>query len=322
VVGSSGVPWFEAHLRAARRALDGGDPRPALGLLAQTRSHPELRAHHVDELTRRPHLRGSPLPVLHAHAERHPDDPDGLLLLGAALGEAAWEARGADLIKRTSAEQVRGMLHYAGLARQALGRAAALLPSDPVPWCQLLTCAMAASAHPGEGDAVWAEIVARGGGDLFGANCTRLTSLTRKWHGSQRECSDFARRRTRDLPPGHPLLALVPLAHVEALLDLVLKPGQRYVQIWRMMRLLRGSRAELDAASQRLLDGTDDYLHHPGTRAAHHAFACAYHESGIHDRARPHLLRSGEGSAGWPWGYFGGDEEFARARLAAGLSAS
>lgn len=310
--------WYDERLRAARGALVARDAGPALALVGEVRVHPDWRAHYVSFLSRPGE---AVLPALRDEMSRDPDNPDVCLLIGTALSVAAGDARGSDLYVNTSQEQRRGLRYFSGQARQALHRAAKLLPSDPVPWCELMNCAMATTDYPGEVADMWAEVLNRGGAYLYRANTIRLLTLTRKWGGSEKECFDFARGRTRDLPPGHPMLALIPLAHIEALSERLMT-GNTATRIWHVLRYLKNGavRAEVDAASHRLLAGSDHFAHHPSSAAAHQAFACVYHRAEANERARPHLERGGEQSADWPWVYFGdGDEQFTRARAAAGL---
>jgi hypothetical protein len=74
-------------------------------------------------------------------------------------------------------------------------------------------------------------------------------------------------------------------------------------------------RTEVDAASDRLLAGADQYADHPWSMAAHQVFAALYQDIPAHERARPHLERGGPRPMPWPWGYFGDEvEKFAAAR--------
>ncbi|WP_328467978.1 hypothetical protein OHA21_50500 [Actinoplanes sp. NBC_00393] len=309
--------WAGDPYRQARIALQHGDPTPALGLLAAARGDATYRIHAICWL-----VDGvvPQLPLLETRLGQDPWNPDLWLLVGAVQQEAAWDARGADRIANTSEDQIRGLLHHMTRARSSLRRAAELLPDDPAPWFQLMSCAMAAKSYPGEMHDMWKELVQRGGDVAYQANRLRLVCLTEKWHGSEAECFAFARERTRDLPPGHPLHALVPLAHVEAYVEL--RSADRVTtRVWAAIRYLskRPVKTEIDQASDRLLAGSDAFAGHPASREAHQAFACVYADNGDLDRARHHLIRSGD-EATWPWTYFGDkDELFERARVRAGL---
>ena len=309
--------WTGDPYRQARIALQHGDSGPALALLAASRGDPTSRIHAicwlVDGVVPR-------LPQLETELGRDPWNPDLWLLAGAVQQEAAWNARGADRIANTSTEQIRGLRHHMTRARESLRRAAELLPDDPAPWFQLMSCAMAAQAYPNEPHDMWQELVQRGGDVAYQANRLRLVSLTAKWHGSEEACFAFARERTQGLPLGHPLYALIPLAYVEAYVELRIS-DRVLTRVWAALRYLgkRSVRAEVDEASDRLLSGADAFAGHPASREAHQAFACVYADCGDLQRARWHLERSGD-EATWPWTYFGDEDElFDRARERAGL---
>ncbi|WP_433611425.1 hypothetical protein ACQP2P_44230 [Dactylosporangium sp. CA-139114] len=310
------LAWSDERLETAMRALLHRDARPGLALLAATRSDPHRRALYVEVLGS---VGEHALRDLRALAQEG-EDPDRWLLLGAALSSAAASARGADIISRTSDEQIEGMLNLAGHARTALRRAAHLAPADPVPWSELFRCAMGAVEHDRELDEVFAQVERRAP-DLYNANIWRLVSLTRKWYGSQEQALTYARGRTEPLPAGHPLWALVAYAHIEGLVDLTMR-GNVLSRFWRYTRYTSNKtvRAEVDAASDRLLADAHRFADHPATRPAHQAFATFYYQATVPERARPHLERGGPRPAVMPWGYFGDHAEvFAVARKEAGL---
>jgi hypothetical protein len=81
---------------------------------------------------------------------------------------------------------------------------------------------------------------------------------------------------------------------------------------------LKKQRAEVDAASDRLLAGADG---HPHSLWAHQIFAMYYYAGLATDRLAPHIARCGERAMRWPWSCFGDAEErfaWARARVAKG----
>ncbi|GIJ49838.1 hypothetical protein Val02_67240 [Virgisporangium aliadipatigenens] len=311
------LAWSDERLEAAMRALTRRDARPALAALAATRDDPHRRALYIEVLGT---AGESALHELRTLAKEH-EDPDRWLLLGAALASAAASARGADVISRTSEEQIEGMLELGGHARRALRTAARLAPADPVPWSVLLGCAMGAVEHDGELDQIYAE-VRRRSTDLYPAEITRLMSLTRKWYGSQQQAVDFARAGTAHLPPGHPLWALVAFAHVEGMVDISMR-GNAITRFWRFARFTSDKRirAEVDAAADRLLVDPRTFADHPATLSAHQVFAAFYYVTSVPERARPHLERGGPRPAYLPWVYFGEQAEtFALARKEAGLA--
>ncbi|MEV6305744.1 hypothetical protein AB0M02_40445 [Actinoplanes sp. NPDC051861] len=313
--------WHPDPYRNARIALQQGDTAPALHLLAAARGDAEARIHALCSLSRNTIPR---LPQLEAQLGQDPWNPDLWLLVGTLQEESAWKARGAAVMSETSRAQVDGLMHHMTRARESLHRAAELLPEDPAPWRRLMGCAMAAGKYSGEVHDMWAELVKRGGDISYDANRLRLVTLTGKWHGSEAECFAFARERTRDLPPGHPMHALVPLAHVEAYIELR-SDDNVFTRVRAALRYFsrKEVRREVDAASDRLMAGADAYAAHPASPEAHQAFAFVFNDRGDIKRSRPHLERSGD-EADWPWVYLSDDDEsedqlLDRARMRAGL---
>jgi hypothetical protein len=310
--------WVDDDLARAARAVLVGDCQPALDLLAVSRGDVQRRELYAGVLGAVGQRRRADLREM---VEVDDGDADRWLLLGSALIAAAWTARGADVADRMTPDQVDGLVELSGQARTALRRAVKLDPDDAVPWSVLMRCALGAPEEPEEVGRAFARAT-RLAPQLFGAHCSRLTSLTRKWYGSMPEAFAFARERTADLPPGHPLHALIALAHIEGWVDGAMR-GNVVGRVWRTMRYFKnaGVRAEVDAASDRLLAGADDFTDHGSSMSAHQMFAALYHEAEDPMRLRPHLERGGPGPTTWPWGYFGDHiEVYAAARTAAGLA--
>ncbi|GAA1955817.1 hypothetical protein [Amycolatopsis minnesotensis] len=306
-----------AALSNAGKALRAGDAAPARALLAGTRSQPDRREHQVGELGK---AGAEQLESLGGLLEEHPGDPDLLLLLGAALAAAAGKARGSAVASALSGNQVRDMFSLGQEARQHLHAATEAAPEDPVPWSVLMRLAQFAPGHDGEWREAFAEVTKRAP-LLYRANVTALACLTRKWHGSEAEQVAFARERAAAVPDGHPVLALVPLSHIESYVDGLMR-GNAVVRIGRVLtqrRLKkRRAKAEVNAASERLLNSP---LPHPSAPDAHQTFAVYYHRVRDTERLRAHLERSGTKVAEFPAGYFGDHVKlFAEARAAAGLA--
>lgn len=298
------------------RALPSGDLTPAFDLLAATRAQPHRRALAVEVLGA---AGTAVLPALRAAVRERPDDVNRLLVLGSAQSSAAWVARGAAYAEHTSDDQFRGLVDLTRQARSTLRRAAEADPDDPAPWCAMMPGALGAPEHDDEAAKVFAEAESRVP-DVFGVVHRRLQTLAEKWYGSHDEMFAFARARTEALPDGHPLWSLVPVAHIEVHIA-NLSNGNLLKRFWRAMTYLGKARAEVNAASDRLLAGPDD---EPNSLAAHQMFAVFYHEADHDDdqaRFAAHLARSGDRAARWPWGYFGEPDVLftaARAKVAGG----
>jgi hypothetical protein len=304
--------------RQARNALRHGDTGPALSLLAASHGDPEARIHAITTLATEKNL--PMLPRLEAQLGQDPWNQDLWLLVGALQQDAAWTARGAARMSDTSEAQIGGLRHHMTRARESLRRAAELRPEDPAPWHQLMGCAMAAQLTRDEPHEMWKELVQRGGDVSYEACRLRMVTLTQKWHGSQEQCFAFARERSQGAPAGHPLHALVPLAHVEQFVELR-SADSVFTRVKAVFRYFNGRdvRQEVDAAAERLVAGADLFAAHPASPAAHQAFAFVYDDRSDVKRSRYHLERGGDEPI-WPWGYFGDDYEvWDKARMQAQL---
>jgi hypothetical protein len=316
VVETIDLAWSDPALEVALWALVRGETQPALDLLAATQAELDRRELYVEVLGEAGQKRLADLRQL---VNRDSDDVDRWLLYGSAIVNAAWTARGADVAERTTAAQFGGFIELTEQARAALRQAATLAPGDHVVWSSLMHCAHAIPAHDREQREFFAKAT-RDGQLLYGAHVSMLSSLTRKWYGSQQHVLEFARERTATLPDGHPLHALTAYAHIEGYLDGTMR-GSRLARIWRLMRYFNHKvvRAEIAAGSDRLL-ASDAYAAHPRFIAAHQAYAMVFHHAEDERRSAPHLMRSGTRPAYWPWAYFGEPaEEFAKAKRAAGI---
>ncbi|GAA1303362.1 hypothetical protein [Saccharothrix xinjiangensis] len=299
------LAWRDPDLEHAARALVVRDIAPALELLARD-APPDQRDLRVEVLGQA----GQDVLVDLDVAAEH--EPDRLLLLGSALNAAAWWARGALYAEHTTDEQLERFIDLTSRAREALRRATEAAPADSAPWSALMSCALGAPEREGEGGEVFAGVVARAP-DLVSAHERRLQGLAAKWYGSHEQMLDFARGRVVDLPNGHPLLALVPAAHIEVHLHDSTAPGM--IRRWRAMDYpgRRIVRAEVGAASDRLLAGGGTERAHARWIRANQVFAAYYNSvadvAGLkpEDAARlaRHVAEGGERPARWPWGYFG-----------------
>ncbi|USX49159.1 hypothetical protein [Lentzea sp. HUAS12] len=300
-------------LRAAI-ALVHGDLVPARDVLAATRDQPHRRELAADVLG----AAGTVvLPALVKAVRERPDDVDLVLLLGVAQAAEGWKSRGAAWAQDTTAEQFRGLEAFSRLARETLHRAAELAPDDAVPWSALMSVAVGAPRHRNEAAEVYDEVVRRVP-DMVNATLRRLQSTAEKWQGSRGEMSAFARGGVVNLPDGHPLLCLIPIAHIEVQL-LKEWTGNGMLQRWHELSAvyLRRQRAEVDAASDRLLAGPDG---HPHSLWAHQIFSVYYYEIRAKGRLAKHLVRGGERVMRWPWEYFGNpNDRFRKARALASL---
>ncbi|SER04453.1 hypothetical protein SAMN05216188_107183 [Lentzea xinjiangensis] len=315
--GDVDLAFDDDELLHALHALADGDLTPALGFLTATRDQPYRRELALDAFA----YAGSPvLPHLLAATEADPDNVQLLLLLGSAQVAVGWQARGARYADHTTDEQWAGLRDSTQQARRTLLRAAELDPDDVAPWAMLMAVALGAPLATREPADIYEEVHKRVP-DLVNATLRRLQSTAKKWYGSEEEMFAFARTGIADLPDGHPLLAMIAVAHIEKHLENYRTGGNKLKRLWRALTYLGKQRDEVNAASDRLLAGADD---HPHSRWGHQIFATYYLEADKEqdrDRFAQHMRRSGPLPMRWPWSYFGNHEkQFAKARAASGLT--
>ncbi|MEU7874189.1 hypothetical protein [Dactylosporangium sp. NPDC049140] len=310
--------FSDETLEKALSALaDDADPTAALELIVTTEDT-ATREHAVAILGAAGVTRIERLRELTA---QQPYLPERWLLLGAALSAAAWAVRENNHAKPVVTERLvqEQQVLVAG-ARSALRQAAALSRDDPVPWSELAGAVVCAPLHRTEVADVFKRACVLDS-DLYAAHTRHLTGLTHRWYGNQDKVIAFALVRTAERPDGHPLHALVALAHIEGYVDGLLH-GTVVGRFWRAWRYFADSkiRRETDTAADRLLAGHAEFATHPWTMHAHQAFAALYHQANEPGRARTHLELGGDRAAIWPWRYFGDPErQLATARKAAGL---
>jgi hypothetical protein len=313
------LAWSDPVLQRAAEALAGGAPASAQDLLSMT-TDPDRRELYAQVLGDAGQRRLKELREL--VDEAGDDDPHASLLLGSALGYAAWAARGAATIADTPEGQVQDLLRLARQSREMLNRAAALTPRDPASLVALMSVVKAAAADPEEPHRLYRQ-VAELHPDSFMGNHERLSMLCRKWYGSTEQMLAFMRDRVASLPDGHPLLSLAPQAYIEVWVDGWMR-GNIVGRIYRRFTYgplkRRAARAEVDRASDRMLAGAAAFPDHPRAVMAHQMFGAYYAHAGVRTKARVHLERGGERPSMWPWGYFGEPlDQLRNARRAAGL---
>ncbi|MEU9334718.1 hypothetical protein AB0D49_16360 [Streptomyces sp. NPDC048290] len=126
-------------------------------------------------------------------APGHQDDPDALLVAAQLAADRAWRSPArAELLAPVEA---------------LVTAAAEAVPRDPVPWRLALDRARGAHAGHTEFERLWTEAVRRSP-HHYGCHVAALKYLGASWHGSHRECFDFAEPAADDAPPGSLVRAL------------------------------------------------------------------------------------------------------------------
>ncbi|GAA2429033.1 hypothetical protein [Streptomyces glaucus] len=174
----------DARLGPALVAAAQDDHGPAAGLLSGTRAAAEWerRDRYVTRLAAFAHARPQWCEDWLAAAPRDPD----ALLVGAQLAvDRAWRSP-------ARAELLREVSPLITAAAKADDR-------DPVPWRLALDHARGARAGHTYFGELWAAAVRRAP-HHYGCHVAALRYLAESWHGSHRECFDFADRAAQDAP--------------------------------------------------------------------------------------------------------------------------
>ncbi|MFD9006018.1 hypothetical protein ACFV0T_34580 [Streptomyces sp. NPDC059582] len=221
----------DERLGPALVAAARGEYGPAARLLADTRAHAEWegRDRYVRRLASFAGARGEWFESWRAAAPRDPD----VLLVGAQLAvDRDWDSPArAELLRAVS---------------PSITAAARSDDRDPVPWRLALDHARGARAGHRYFEELW-EAAVRRAPHHHGCHVAALKYLAGAWHGSHRECFDFAERAAQDAPPGSLVQALplraafvyltdgcgpeVPRERLEAAADRALALSARYPAI-------------------------------------------------------------------------------------------
>ncbi|MEV5436346.1 hypothetical protein AB0K80_09985 [Streptomyces sp. NPDC052682] len=161
-----------------------GTYEAAAELLAATRAAAEWerRDRYATRLAAFARSRPEWLEAWHAAA---PQDPDALLVLAQLAVDRAWQSP-------ARAELLREVSPLITAAARAEDR-------DPVPWRVALDHARGAQAGHTYFEELWAAAVRRAP-HHYGCHVAALRYLAESWHGSHRECFDFADRAAQDAP--------------------------------------------------------------------------------------------------------------------------
>ncbi|MER8221811.1 hypothetical protein ABTZ58_14725 [Streptomyces sp. NPDC094143] len=174
----------DARLSPALVAAARGDHGPAAGLLLATRvvAEWERRDRYVTRLAAFARSRPEWLDAWLATA---PQDPDALLVGAQLAVDRAWRSPArAELLR-----EVSPLITAAARGDQR----------DPVPWRLALDHARGAQAGHKYFEELWAAAVRRAP-HHHGCHVAALRYLATSWHGSHRECFDFADRAAQDAP--------------------------------------------------------------------------------------------------------------------------
>lgn len=281
--------------RAARDAALKGDWRPAAHLLAAT-SDPQSRYDRIEVLATASLRRGS---WLDAWFRERPNDPNVLALRAHAALQRAWEYRGAEWEAKDPERFLETLDDAEALAREAL----VADPTDPCPYATLVALARGQQVDPAELDRRLAALRAVVPDHVQGHE-QALQYKCAKWFGSSEEMFAFAREASSRARPGSSLNLLIVVAHLEHWADLSTRSTGRA----DAHMAAEPVRAEIAEAVRRWESGVDGPS--PVGRAqGHNLLAFTSWLAKDPAAARPHLARTREHLATWPWGVVGEPRE-------------
>ena len=243
-----------------------------------------------------------PLDTAEAWAQRSPDDPDALVVLGEVLVNRASDTRGSGPGTDLSNKQIIGFQDGMARARVAYEKAAALVPDDPTPWAgMLVTCY--ASRNKADMAAFTAAVRQRDPLNTQGLR-TAIDLFGEKWYGEPGEAFALARDISAAAPEGAEVHVVIADAYVE-----------QWVNLRAFRNDARGAKAMLASSSVRdeILGSAQASVlspaHVPSAISpwVHNAYAFAFTQGGQHDLAAPHFAAVDGLVAPRPWGYLGGD---------------
>ncbi|WP_245588753.1 MULTISPECIES: hypothetical protein [Actinoalloteichus] len=296
-----GHPYDDTVLDAA---VETGSLVAARTVLEECRDDHETRALRTDVLGRAFIGRADEI----AEAASATGDPELWLLAGSVYRHEAWTVRGDGVAEDVGHDRYQIFFATLRKAVAPLHEAAAQLPEDPCPWMVLVCVGQGLQVDREQQDEVWSETVLRSP-TLYPAHWYRVQALAAKWGGSHEASLRFARETVARAPAGHPLTAVLPLAHFEVYLHNLEETfrARRRVEYFRIhTRYFEDNAGELVDASDKW---SRDPVPHPRAREAHNLFAAALSQAGDLPRTRRHLLGMEDRLHPVPWAYLGDPEQ-------------
>jgi hypothetical protein len=149
------------------------------------------------------------------------------------------------------------------------------------------------------------EVARRAKPTLWPAHASMLSALCAKWYGNDELMWDFARRTVAQAPAGDPVVAVLPIAHLEQLLSYSRAQTPDAARRWA--NDLRTGADDLAAAGARWA-GAGTPPPHPMAYQSHQLFGYALTMAGDKPRARSHYTAGSRRLGGLPWDFVGGDD--------------
>lgn len=246
--------------------------------------------------------KGSFCPLLDDWVEAEPNSADCRILRAQVGTSWAWHARSSALAGMVQKEQ--WALFHARLeaASSELKEAHRLAPQDALVYSNAVPIAKGLKSR--EPDILQVEACLHqlqnlaNEPHLFRFHGGALEYFCAKWHGSHRQMFDYARSITSGLPAGHPLWALIPMAHYER--NLI----ERRRNYWRQAGVI----SEIRTAYQHAFPGASEMSSQATTSTekylewtSRNYFAFALTMAGLVEEARRQIRVIGRRPTERPW---------------------
>ncbi|HEU0238410.1 MAG TPA: hypothetical protein VFR11_03930 [Micromonosporaceae bacterium] len=235
-----------------------------------------------------------------------PDDPAAHTVTANALAAIAWAIRTSAPGQNVSDEQWRGFFRVMRQAPEHCRRAAALAPSDPTPWIELLIIARGLQYEQDQFRTVWQEVRSRAP-DHLGAHLFARIYWQPEWFGSTELHEAFIADATHGRPMGS-LFTLVRLCSVHDGEPRSEAERPAYYREVALNLVIDEAAADLAAASP----------DHPYAATQRHMLAYLLTNAGRHTEAYAQFKAIGAycGSSPW-WSYADPLDSFVSTRSAA-----
>ncbi|TDD60300.1 hypothetical protein E1263_11825 [Kribbella antibiotica] len=234
-------------------------------------------------------------------------DPLAQLVRGCHAVAWAWQARGQYSVKYTQAEQFQLFFERLRLAESSLYDVVEANPDEVAAWAFLVRTARGLQLDLEDGEFRFQQAISRHATNLK-AHAEWLQTNCQKWSGSHDRMFHLARSAATAAPDGNMLHALIPLAHLEVMIELEGTASRLYLARPEVQAELRA------AADRSVLHPAADLR--PGWPLYFNTFAMAFANAGDRPAAAAVFARLGDQITANPWGYVGGNpaKNFRKAR--------
>ncbi|GAA0572460.1 hypothetical protein HPO96_18000 [Kribbella sandramycini] len=221
-------------------------------------------------------------------------DPLAQLVRGCHAVAWAWDARGRRQARYTGADKFQLFFERLRLAESSLYDVVAANPDEVAAWAFLVRTARGLQLGLEDGEFRFQQAISRHATNLK-AHAEWLQTCCQKWGGTHDRMFHLAHSAAAAAPDGNMLHALIPLAHLELMIDLDVNEALHHMN-------RPDVRSELRAAADRsVLHPAADLR--PGWPLYYNTFALAFTKAADHPAAAAVFSRLGDHVTEHPWQY-------------------